>query len=112
MTLFAILHPIVSLKAALRRWIIKRDASAALLEGHPKLPPELAAFQVGEILPWKGQQLRVARIGVDPIPAIVLVPVALTRGAKLRVLRDLRDRGREALSDQRQTARQLKRAVR
>lgn len=102
------LHPIRGMKLAFRRWLIRGDVRAAALEKPEDLPPPLQPFQVGETLPWKGQRFKVAKIVGDPIPMIMLVPVGLTKGAKLRGLRNVRDIGRRHLEEQRRTARALR----
>lgn len=108
----AFLHPLRALKLALRRWLIQRDANAALLAKEEVLPPALQPFQVGENVPLKGQWFKVLKIHGEPIPALIIVPVGRTKGAKLRGLRHMRDVGRQELSDRKRTARALQKETR
>jgi hypothetical protein len=108
----AFLHPIRAVKLALRRWLIQRDANAALLAKEEVLPPALQTFQTGESVPLKGHWFKVLKIHGEPIPAIILVPVGLTKGAKLRGLRNMRDVGRQAIEERKRTARAVRKEAR
>ena len=106
-----LLHPIRAVKIALRRWLIRKDATEAALE-REQLPPVLEQFQRGETFPLKGVSFRVARLVGGDFPAMIVIPVGVTRGAKLKALRTFRDMGRERLAEQKHTAKQLRKAAR
>lgn len=54
------------------------------------VPPHLAQFTRGELLKWKGVELRVLKVVGNPTPALILVPIAATHGRKLRAYRAAR----------------------
>jgi len=79
----------------LRGLLVNRDLGDPLWDGG-RVPAYLAGFQEGEALPWKGVVFRVGKIVGGDTPAIILVPVGLTHGGKLRTLRAARDLMRQA----------------
>jgi len=103
----ALRHPLRALALAVRRWTLRGlrgrqlqyDANAT----HPltgdfdggALPPGLQQFTVGEVLPWKGTKFKVGKVVGGDFPCVILVPVGITHGLKLRALRHARDRMRE-----------------
>jgi hypothetical protein len=56
----------------------------------PDRHPALTLLQVGELLPWKGSNWRVASIRESPMAAVILVPVGETKASKLGRVRELR----------------------
>ncbi len=82
----------------LRRFHIRDDNNATSpLDGDfdgGEIPHELQHFQRGELVPFKGLMFRVGKVVGGPMPAVILVPVGLTRGTKLRTMRQFRDRAR------------------
>lgn len=98
------------LRRALRGWLLRYDAR------HPsaptEIPPSLACFAEGELLPWKGVRLRVVKIVGTPVPCLILVPAGPTHGRKLQVMRNYRDAGRVELAQTKATEAALKKATR
>ena len=76
------------------RWlhglVIRYRTRNDLYDDQPDRHPALRQLRVGELLPFKGTQWRIASIREQPIPAVVLVPVGETRASKLHALRKLR----------------------
>jgi hypothetical protein len=110
MTNDALRHPVRALKLAFRLWLLRGDLRSPDLP--TDIPPALEPFRVGELLPWKGTMLRVGKIVGGDFPALILIPVSRTHGAKLKGLRNLRDSGRHALAEQRAVKKSLDAATR
>lgn len=64
-----------------------------------EIPAQLRNFTVGEVLPWKGTTFTVGKIIGGDFPMLILLPSGLTHGAKLRILRKVRDVGRAELEE-------------
>lgn len=90
-----LLHPVRALKFALRRWLSHHDNADPEWTGGP-VPAFLEPFAVGESLPWKGISFKIGKIVGGDFPLLILVPVDVTHGAKLKKIRDYRDLSRHA----------------
>lgn len=88
-------HPWQALAYSIRRWTLREDLHASTADGTDfqggAIPPELQRYEKGELLPWKGLTFRVGKVVGGDFPCVILVPVGLTRGAKLRRMRVFRD---------------------
>lgn len=93
-------------RAAVRRWAIRRDHNDPSLP--EAVPPSLARFQVGEKIPIKGTWLTVAKVIGGDVPCMIVVPSGATRGRRLRALREIRDAGRAAVKQRKFVARELR----
>lgn len=74
------------LRVWIRRWRVRHD----LYTDQPERHPALSQVTVGELLPFKGINWRVAAVREQPIAALVLVPISETRASKVQHLRHLR----------------------
>jgi hypothetical protein len=110
MNAFAFLHPLRALKLAIRRWTLRADLRSPQIGG--EIPPVLMQFSEGELLAWKGVNFRVGKIAGGDFPALILVPSGITKGAKLRGLRNMRDAGRAHLQEQKATRKSLREVAR
>lgn len=88
-----------------RRWRVRHD----LYDNKPERHPALAAFQVGELFPWKGTTWRVADIRELPIPVLILVPAGETLASKFHHLREVRRADRILSKDEAFAARRVAR---
>lgn len=89
------LRGVAWLVTAYRRWKLRHE----LYEQQPDRHPALSSVQVGELLPFKGTNWRVADVREQPIPALILVPTGETKASKIGRLRELR-RGDRILTGQ------------
>jgi hypothetical protein len=103
-------HPIRALQLAVRRWTLANDDLKA--QRAQPVPDVFRDFRRGELLPFKGVHLRVAEIVGGAFPAIILVPLGPTRGAKLRALRRTRDHMRAVIAEQAAIEKAVHRATR
>jgi len=94
------------LRRLVRRWTLRQDARDPRVP--TDLPLALQRVQVGECLPWKGTTFKVGKVIGGDFPCIILVPNGLTRGAKLRGLRNARDTFRAVRDERRAIAAALK----
>jgi len=88
-----------------RRWRVRHE----LYDNKPERHPALAAFQVGELFPWKGTTWRVADIREQPIPAIILVPKGETVASMFNRLREVRRADRILTKEETAAARRMAR---
>lgn len=82
-----------------RRWRVRRD----LYENKPERHPALSQVTIGEIVPFKGVNWRVADVREQPIPAVIFVPLGETRASKVQHLRELRRRDKILSTLERET---------
>jgi hypothetical protein len=99
----ALLHPLRALTIAMRKVLMNRDMADPLWDGGA-LPPQLERFTPGEALPWKGVQFKVGKVVGGDFPCVILVPVGLTKGAKLQAMRNFRDVARRVRDDRQAVA--------